>query len=34
MNKNNNKDIENANTGYWICYNVYVEGNVQVRDHC
>ena len=33
MTKDGDDDFENS-TKYWICDNVYIEGDVKVRDHC
>ena len=33
MTKEDDKDFENS-TKCWICDNVYVDGDVKVRDHC
>ena len=33
MTKNDNEDFENS-TKCWICDNVYVDGDVKVRDDC
>ena len=33
MNKEDDEDFEKF-TKYWIYDNVYVDGNVKVRDHC
>ena len=27
------EDYENS-TKYWICHNLYVDGDVKVKDHC
>ena len=32
MTKKDNKDFKNS-TKCWICYLVYIEGDVKVRDH-
>ena len=31
--KENDEHFENS-TKYWICDNVYADGDVKVRDHC
>ena len=31
--KKDNEDFENS-TKYWICDNDYIDGDVEVRDHC
>ena len=33
MSVEDNEDFQNS-TKCWICDNVYVDGNVKVRDHC
>ena len=33
MNKEDNKDFENS-TKCWICDNDYIDGDVNVSDHC
>ena len=33
MTKKNDEDFENS-TKCWICGQKYVNGHVQVRDHC
>ena len=33
MTKKNNEDFENS-TICWICDNIYVDGDMKVRDHC
>ena len=33
MSKKDNEDFESS-TKCWICYNVYIENDVKVRDHC
>ena len=32
MTTEDDEDFENSK--YWICDNVYADGNVKVRDHC
>ena len=33
MTKDDDDDFENS-TKYWICDNVYIEGDVKARDRC
>ena len=33
MTKTDNEDFKNS-TKFWICDNVYTDGNIKVRDHC
>ena len=33
MTKQDNEDFDNS-TKCWICDNVYVNGDVKLRDHC
>ena len=33
MSKEDNEDFENS-AKCWICDNVYIDGDVKVRDHC
>ena len=33
MTKTDNEDFKNS-TKFWICDNVYTDGNIEVRDHC
>ena len=33
MTKKDNEDCKNS-VKYWICDNIFVEGDVKVRDYC
>ena len=33
MTKEDNKDFENS-TKCWICEDNYIDGDVEVKDHC
>ena len=33
MTKTDNEGFKNS-TKFWICDNVYTDGNIEVRDHC
>ena len=33
MTKKDNGDFENSNK-WWICHNDFIDGDVEVRDHC